>query len=546
MTGARILLKILKRHGVNCLYGIVGREAEAINFQEVKGLKFILTHDERSAAYMADMQGRLTGKVGVCYSTFGPGATNLITGIASAYLDRSPVLAISSQVESGSVSSLTHQCVDQAAIMKPITKYSKEIRNIDELERELKLAIKIAEEGIPGPVFLSIPWDMFRQKPSKQKKHLFNLENRAKISPAALYWDSKTRLETFVKILKQSKSPTFIIGKGVCRDKAVLPVIKLLKILNIPVVCTYSAKGIIPHQLECYLGTISKYLDYLAPGVLERLFNKVDLVVLLGFDMAEGVMPELWQFKGNPKVCAVNSLIKNQGQFIPVNLEIKLSYKLFADKLAVKIKQPFFSSKEIRALKNDIAEIKNKAIDRLAREYRNSINPIRIVGIMNSLLSDKDILISDVGMHKQFVSLFYESGKENTFFCSNGLGSMGFGLPAAIGAKNTFPKHRVVAVCGDGGFILSSSELETSVRYNLPVIFVIFSNRSFGLIQHYQSSGFKKACSAVTDFGKVDFVKLAEANGCFGYVVKSEKDFAVIFKKSLNTSKTVIIEVPLA
>jgi acetolactate synthase-1/2/3 large subunit/N2-(2-carboxyethyl)arginine synthase len=260
--------------------------------------------------------------------------------------------------------------------------------------------------------------------------------------------------------------------------------------------------------------------------------------------MAEGITPELWRHGKKKKFCAVNSILENKKSFIPVDLEINLPYADIFEHLKKNIKKEFFNLEEIGNLKNKISRIKEKTMQKKFSGHVG-INPFVIVGILNSMLSKDDILISDVGLHKQIVSLYYEAKKPRTFFCSNGLGSMGFGLPAAIGAKRTFPRKRVIAVCGDAGFHLSSPELETSVRYRLPIICVVFCDNSVGLIRHYQKKGFKKFNPAITNFGRVDFVKLAQANGCRGHRVKSENNFRNILSNILDTDITTVIEIPL-
>lgn len=541
MNGAKILLKTLKGRGVKTIYGIVGREAEAILFNEVKGIDFMLTRDERNAAFMADIQGRITNRAGVCYSTFGPGATNLATGIASAYLDRSPVLAISAQIEKPLIHPSTHQYVDQVALMRPITKYAKEVNDISGLQKQILRSIAIAESGIPGPCFLSIPLDILKDEgkmlslgdmavsPEDYKDKRFNPNG-----------DAASKIEDLLALINKSVFPVCIVGSAVKGNDARAALHTMLDYLRIPAVTTYGGKGIISCEHTCYAGTVSKYLDYLAPGALRELFIHSDLIILIGVDMVEGITPELWQFGGKKKICAINSVIENSEGFIPVDVAINYAYKDLFEHCINTVKRRFLSLQAIGGLKKEILSLKE-----VSSKKHLGLNPFKIVHILNELLSEEDIVISDVGLHKQFISLYYESKRPKTFFCSNGLGSMGFGLPAAIGAKKTCPGRRVIAVCGDAGFYLTSPELETSLRHKLPVICIVFCDNSVGLIRHYQMKGFNKQNPIITDFGRVDFVKLAEANGCVGFRIHGEKGLKNILKGVLNTEITVVLEIQL-
>ncbi|MFH2146236.1 MAG: thiamine pyrophosphate-binding protein [Candidatus Omnitrophota bacterium] len=542
LTGSELLLQVLKNRGVRTIYGIVGREAEAISFNEIDGIDFILTHDERSAGYMADMQGRLTGNVGVCYSTFGPGASNLATGIASAYLDRSPVLAISAQVEKKFICPSTHQYLNQVALMRPITKYAKEITDINYLEEEIVKAIEIAEKDLPGPCFLSISWDVL-----KQKKNIQDIKRAEGILYQDMRCDARQRNDTpkdLICLLSKKNNPICIVGNDVARNGHAAKLSRFLKVLKLPAVTTYAAKGVVSCNHECYLGTVSKYLGYLTPGLLEEIFTEADLILLIGFDMVEGVDATLWQYGKEKKIVAINSLYA-AASFASIDLEIQMSYPELFKALAKNVQQAKFSLDKIKKIRSKIEKIKNNSIRKQLVACKNGLNPFSIVNILNKTLSKNDILVSDVGLHKQFVSLFYEVKKPKTFFCSNGLGSMGFGLPAAMAAKSTFPDKRVIAVCGDGGFHISSCELETSVRCHLPIICIIFCDRSVGLIRHYQKKGLQRDNPDITNFGHIDFVKLAQANGCKAYQARTKEEFSRCLQSVLNTNTTAVIEVLL-
>jgi len=547
MNGAQLLFKTLESRDVKTIFGIVGREAETLFFKESKKIEFVLTRDERNAAIMADMHGRLTNKIGVCFSTFGPGASNLLTGIASAYMDRSPVLAISAQVEKDTIHPSTHQCLNQVEFMRPVTKYAKEVYKIDDLEKEIIKAIEIAEGGLPGPCFISIPLDIFKEEQNKTpRKNSGNNPasyGREKDKRTEIHEGVSNNLEKLAVLLSKSALPIFIVGNGVYRDCDVNYFNKVINSFKAPFLATYSANGLIPSSNENYLGTVSKYLNNFIPGLLDEIFRSADLIVLMGVDMVEGITSQIWDTGREKNVCIINSNLSFKIIPLEKRLDIDASYRNVLRVIRKTLKNRDTEMRNVTNLKKRIMSMKNKLIK---RRSTREVNPFKIADILNNILGKDDILISDVGLHKQIISLFYNARKPKTFFCSNGLGAMGFALPAAIAAKKTFPGRRIIAVCGDGGFYFSSNELETSIRYKLPVICLIFSDGSFGLIRHYQKRGFNAFNEKVTDFGKVDFVGLAKANGCKGFKVRNTFELYSFLSRNLNTDKTVLIEIPLS
>jgi len=537
MKGSEILFSTLREYGVDTMYGIVGREAEVIAFDQA-GIEFVLTHDERSAAFMADVHGRITGSLGVCYSTFGPGATNLVTGVASAYSDRAPLLAISAQVQPNQIHCSTHQYIDQVALMKPVTKYACEVTHISALRREIIKAIQIAQEGIPGPCFLSIPLTLFREEYSED---VISSVLREKIIDIRVV-DNVNALnspDAFLKMFQKHAHPLFIVGHGIDHEEIYLSLSALISDLKTPFFTTYSAKGDLPATHPCYLGTISNYITHLLPDLCDTLFSEFDLVVLIGVDMVEGIPTSLFNSKNRPTFCALNSNIK-AAEISRMDYTFSIPFDILFKDWRKKIISVDDGSSHIGEYKALIKKAKNDIV-----KNTESIDPAHVVYVVQEVLSDSDILVSDVGLHKQYFSLLYDVVRPKRFFCSNGLGSMGFGLPAAIAAKRLYPNDTVVLVCGDGGFHMSSSELETTVRYGLPIVIILFCDRSLGLIRHYQNKGFTDGDHTITHYGPVDFVKLAEANGCQGFRVTHANDLPHILKTAIDSYQTTLIEIPV-
>lgn len=537
MNCEELIYSVLKAHGVNTIYGIVGREAEFISFN-TNAIDFILTHDERSASVMADMHGRLTGNVGVCYSTFGPGATNLVTGVASAFSDRSPVLAISAQVAHDHIHPSTHQYIDQVAMMRPITKYAKEITDPSELEYELEKALLIATQDMPGPCFLSVPYTFFQQECPSNKQRAYAFEKDIDVRKIA-YDAVSNEPETFQALWQQSQYPLVIVGPGLKSKEEYDVLSRFLAARNVPFFVTYSAKAAMPAAHPCYLGTISGYIDHIMPTLCGDLFSQFDLVMGIGFDMVEGWPFDLFRNINKTTMCLVNSNIETNGLF-PVDYVYSVSLKSFLDDLITRD----LTVEGKHCSIDDLREILNKAKKKMLHKGE-PMCAARIVHDVQKVLSPSDIVISDVGLHKQYFAILYDAFAEKRYYCSNGLGAMGFGLPAAIAAKKALPDNLVVLVCGDGGFHISSAELETAVRYDLPIVILLFCDRSLGLIRHYQEKGRASGRDVITQYGHIDFCQLAEANGCNGIRLSDIKELPILIKKSMCSRKPTLIEIPI-
>ncbi|MFH1721651.1 MAG: thiamine pyrophosphate-dependent enzyme [Candidatus Altiarchaeota archaeon] len=539
VNGAELLMKSLKDQGVEYIFGIVGREAEALLFDEAD-IDFILTRDERTAAIAAEVYGRLTGRAGVCYSTFGPGATNLMTGIASAYLDRAPLVAVSAQVEADEVHPSTHQCVDQVGMAYPITKWSYEIERVSKIPDMVEKAFFIAETERPGPTYLSIPVDLLQKKSDLRNFQIkkYNKNRSLEKKPG------KEVFEKLYELLKNSRLPIAVIGNGVVRAGVTTLLEFFIEKYQVGVVSTYGGKGGISSHHNLYLGTISKYLDDLLQyKIIDAIFSEADLILAIGFDVAEGNKPEIWEVGKEKTVVRIDSIPNDVGKLFTHEFEVVGDLGEILKWLS---KKSYNSEKRHRLdeIQGKIQEKKDLLINR-TEKTKIPLTPMKIVSTVRKVLGPRDILVSDVGIHKQFACLFYDAIHPKTFLCSNGLGCMGFGLPAAIGAKFACPERDVVAICGDGGFHSGSQDLETCARYKLPVVVIVMKDDSFGLIKHYQLAGQGKINSSSVDFGNVDFVKLAKANGCLGYHIQSVDHLKDTLTQALDSDQPTVLEVPV-
>lgn len=540
---AKALLSYLHRRGVRHIFGVVGREASAILFNEEEGIEFFLTRHEFTAGVMADVLARLTGRPQVCFSTLGPGLTNLATGVASAALDRSPILALSAQVESyHTLYNQTHQCLDNVGIMQPMTKFAAEITQPEEILSLLDQAFESSMTGVPGPSFLSLPIDLLGAEVPSETVDL--ISQRTADIPVCQSrqrgWQEK--LDQVVELIRRAKHPFIIAGNAVIRDNITESVVRLSESLHIPVATPYTTRGILPHDHPLNYGAISNYTEIILDfPALDCYFGEVDLVITLGYDYAEGIAPPMWE-RGVKKTIVRLASTPNlvQKVFRPdidvVNpLEDSLVYlqEALAD---VPKKTPH----DISIVRRKMAEFTENTLDSSEEGL-----PVHLIVKQINNVMENGILISDVGYFRSFAVMFSEVDQPNSFITSSGCSTFGFGLPAAMAAKMAHPEKTVIALCGDGGFHSNSQDLETAVRYHLPVIIVLLNNQCNGLIRLYQKRGRQQIYAPAIEFGPVDFVGLARANGCEGFRVERLNELQQTLERAIALNRPTVIEVPV-
>lgn len=544
MKGARLFLEAAHRHGVRKAFGIVGGEANAIRFDEVPDLKFYLTRHEFVAGVAADVYARLTGQMQIAYSTFGPGLTNLSTGIASAMLDRSPMLAVSAQVDRADiVYNITHQCLENAAIMRPFTKFSHELTSVAEIPEIVARASKAAKSELPGPSYVSFPRDLMAADIDDQEAaRLLDAMESSEAPPAPE--PVRSELEWIAERIKGAKKPIALAGNVVIREGAVAELRQFLEAWGIPLITTLASKGMLREDHPLHIGAVNKYLDgILHDRILDSVFGDCDLMLLLGFDYGEDVKPPMWT--RNPAQQTVMygphpNLIEKV--FKPARVAVGGMKKGLATLTSLAPK-----GRAVSAPPDFIQSLRDKKVRSGANPIQEypTVPPQTIVRLVRDAIGPDGIYCTDIGLHKQYNGLFSETFSPNTFICSNGCGTFGFGLPAGMAAKLAHPDKRVAVVCGDGGFHSTSQDLETLVRYNLPIVIVMMKDNSFGLIKYYQLTGAENIHSNAVDFGDVDFVKLAEANGCRGAFVTSRQMLQDRLEEAFTHKKPTLIEVPV-
>lgn len=543
MKASDLFIKCLEAEGVEYIFGIPGEETNDLIMSLLDSkIKFILVRHEQAAAFMADMYGRLTQKVGVCLSTLGPGATNLTTGVANANMDRSPILVITGQTDTDFLHKESHQNMDAVAMFKPITKWRWSIRNADSIPEIVRRAFKIALEEKAGAVHLELPQDIAKMssdiKPIKTQQVFRSRPNKELIEKAA-------------NLILESKTPILLVGNGCIRGRPSLYVRKFVEKTGICSMNTFMAKGVISDKSDRHLHTIGiREADHASIAMREA-----DLVIAIGYDLVE-YSPKHWNCSLDKKIIHIDFTPAEVDTYYPPTIEIAadIEYTMYAileeiEKIRKQEEKEEEKQRQYRILHSDPPElfkkIKTEIVWRLER-YKNDISypikPEKLVLDVRDALDDSDLVISDVGVHKLWIAKIYNTYTTNTCIVPNGFCSMGFALPAAIAAQLVDPSHKIVAMCGDGRFLMNVQEIETAVRLRLPIIVIVWCDYDYGMISLKQIYEFGR--SAFTKFNNPNFVKLAESFGAIGYSVRSAQEFSKVLEKAkLSKSSPVIISI---
>jgi acetolactate synthase-1/2/3 large subunit len=523
-TAAQLFVECLENEGVEYIFGIPGEEnIDIMDALLDSSIKFVTTHHEQGAAFMADVYGRLTGRAGVCMSTLGPGATNLITGVADANMDRAPIVAIAGQGATTRLHKESHQILDLVNLFAPITKYSTQIREAEIVPEIVRKAFKVAQTEKPGGAFIDFPENIaemkFAGKPIEVQKAYTSDTPDAKIEQAAT-------------IISEAKYPVILAGNGVVRQGAADALVTFAEVLRIPVANTFMAKGIIPFSNELSLGTIglkARDLPWFA-------FDKADVVICVGYDMVE-YHPEMWNPNGDKTIVHIDALPAEVDAHYIVAMgalgDITSSLRGIALKAKPQKSAPF------KALRKAIFD------DRAgyASDDGFPVKPQKIVWDLREVLAPEDIAISDVGAHKMWMARMYRAERPNTCVISNGFAAMGIAVPGAIAAKLAYPERKIVAVTGDAGFMMNSQEIETALRMKTPFVVLIWNDAEYGLITWHQLRHFGRPSNI--SFKNPDFVKYAESFGAKGYRVERTQDLVPTLKKALADDTVVIIDCPV-
>ncbi|MBI3246418.1 MAG: acetolactate synthase large subunit [Deltaproteobacteria bacterium] len=524
MKAAELLVRCLKNEGVQYIFGVPGEEImDLLDAFRDSSLTFIPTRHEQGAAFMADVYGRLSGKAGVCLSTLGPGATNLITGVADATMDHSPVVALTGQVGLSYMHKESHQCLDLESLFRPITKWSAQITKAETVPEAIRKAFTIAQAEKPGATHLTLPEDIARSDVAGAP-----LRECRSALPAVPFTG---HVERAAQLIASARFPMLIAGNGVVRGKASEALVRLAEALKIPVATTFMAKGTIPSAHPLALGVIGLP----GPDEVSWRLECADVVIAVGYDLVE-YAPTRWNPQRNKKVIHLDCTPAEVDAAYTVAVEVMGDLSASLSALMVR------SMPGHEGLLWTQGGGRRVALEG-GEEHSFPIKPRHLLREVRRAIPGGGILISDVGAHKLWIARCYPCEQPNTCIISNGFASMGIALPGAIAAKLLFPHKKVVAVTGDGGFLMNSQELETAVRLELSMVTVICNDGSYGLIGWKQQARFGR--ETFVKFGNPDFVQYAESFGAKGYRVESVRDLPDILHEAFAASGPVVIDCPV-
>jgi acetolactate synthase-1/2/3 large subunit len=519
MTGAELLVRCLEREGVRYVFGVPGEETLDINDALARSaIQFIPTRHEQAAAFMADVWGRLTGHAGVCLATLGPGATNLATGVADANLDRAPVVAITGQIARHLVHKESHQYVDVVDVFRPFTKWNARIETGAVVAEAVRKAFKRAQEEKPGACHLELPEDVAQGAAEGEP---LAADRARRPSP------DRPSLACAAELIDRASHPMILAGNGVIRGRASKELTALAERAQIPVVTTFMAKGAIAAHHALARATVG-----LASDDPARIgFADADLVIAVGYDPVEWAAAK-WNPSGRLKIVHID--------FTPAEVDARYQpeVEVVADvREALELLAPLVAARRASAARVPPAEDPRRLDDAFP------VLPQRIVAELESALRPDDLLISDVGAHKLWVAKRFRARVPGSVIISNGFAAMGIALPGAIAAKLAQPERRVVAVTGDGAFLMNVQDLETAARLRLPFVILIFRDDGYGVIRWKQEKQFGR--TAGVDFGNPDFVALAHAFGCEGVAIKAAAELRPAIEKALAARVPVVIDCPV-
>jgi acetolactate synthase I/II/III large subunit len=526
MNTAELLVRCLENEGVRYVFGLPGEEnLHVLEALRTSSIEFITTRHEQGAAFMADVYGRLTGHAGVCLSTLGPGATNLMTGVADANLDGAPLVAITGQVGTDRMHIESHQYLDLVAMFAPVTKWNKQIVRPSIAPEVVRKAFKLAQTEKPGAVHIDLPENIAAMSVTGEPLSKGNVEKT---------YASFHSIEQAAEKISQAKNPIILVGNGAIRANASETLTEFATRLNIPVANTFMGKGVIPYTHPLALWAVGLQLrDYISCG-----FDNTDLVIAVGYDLIE-YSPKKWNPEGKiPIVHIAASHAEIDSSYIPI-VEVVGDISDSLNEILERADRAGKPTPHAVELRDDI----RSDYEQYANDDGFPIKPQKLVYDLRQVMGPEDIVICDVGAHKMWMARHYHCERPNTCIISNGFAAMGIAIPGAIAAKLVAPEKKVVAVTGDGGFMMNCQELETALRVGTAFVTIIFNDGGYGLIEWKQQN--QLGNSAFIKFGNPDFVKFAESMGLKGYRVESTADFIPTLKEALNQSVPTVIDCPV-
>ncbi|MCD7743789.1 MAG: biosynthetic-type acetolactate synthase large subunit [Lachnospiraceae bacterium] len=526
LNGSQIVIECLKEQGVDTVFGYPGGTILNVYdelYKHSDEITHILTSHEQGASHAADGYARSTGKVGVCLATSGPGATNLVTGIATAYMDSIPIVAITANVGVSLLGKDSFQEVDIAGITTPITKHNFIVKDVTKLADTIRWAFRIAQEGRPGPVLVDIPKDLTAavtdfepqgpEKPERSTEYIREAD-----------------LDAAVKLINESERPFVFVGGGAGRSDAADELKTFTEIIHAPVADSLMGKGAYDGRSELYCGMLGMHGTKTANlGV-----SRCDLLITIGSRFSDRVIGNAATFAKNAKVLQIDVDPAEINKNIPVDVSIIGDVREVLKRLNARVEEHRHDEWD-----DSIKELKEKYP--LKYNENGLTGPYIIEEIYRQTQGDA-IIVTDVGQHQMWAAQYYKYSKPRTLLTSGGLGTMGYGVGAAIGAKVGNPDKTVINIGGDGCFRMNMNEIATAARYNIPIIEVVINNHVLGMVRQWQTLFYEKRYSATILNDAVDFVKLAEALGAVGIRVTKKEEFGPALEKAIGLGRPVVID----
>lgn len=542
MTGANALLDSLERQGVKEIFGILGGAILPVYdaLCHHPHIRHILARHEQGAAHAADGYARASGRPGVCFATSGPGATNLVTGIANAYMDSAPVIALTGQVPANGVNTTymigrdAFQEADIIGITTPITKYNFQIRTPTEIPRTVSTAFYIATTGRPGPVLIDFPKDM--QAQVSQIDFSGEIELRGYKPPGNPH---PLQIRKASELLVEAERPIILAGGGIISANASDELLTVAELLLAPVATTFMGKGSFPEIHPLSVGNIGMHGNPLA----NKLLLEADVMLAVGTRFSDRATGNIDTFCPEAKKIHIDidaaEIGKNVEVDIPIVADAKKALSSIYERLIQQAKKKTDSSwaQRVKEARQFLNPTQNES---------KELKPKPLLLALRRLLPEDTIVTTEVGQNQMWSALYFKAIKPRTFISSGGLGTMGFGFPAAIGAKTACPNRHVVDIAGDGSFIMTEQELACSVTENIPVTVIVLNNSVLGMVAQWQRMFYKKRYMAVKLGTYPDLVKLAEAYGAQGFRVGSIADFEKAVEIAMKSKITTVIDVPIS
>ena len=531
MKASDLFVKCLEEEKIQYIFGVPGEENAdfMMSLDKTEKIKFILTRHEQGAAFMAEIYGRLTGDPAGCLGTLGPGATNLITGVADSNMDRAPMLVLTGQGSTLRLHKESHQIMDVVKMFEPVTKWATTVLHPETIPEIVRKAVRIARSEKPGAVHVELPEDLAKEdttvKPMVPQRYMRSVPD-------------ETVIDNAFEMIAQSQRPIILAGNGCVRTGASHQLRKFCEFTKIGVMSTFMAKGVVDKNSEQCLFTIGLG----SRDRMSALIDESDLVITLGFDMVE-YHPLLWNPNCDKKIIHADILAAEIDQNYHPQIELIGDIGSTLEELNVRAKARakfYFDTTKQNQVRKEMQEDLEEYKD---DDTKGKIKPQKAVWDARKVLGSNDILLSDVGAHKMWIARYYHCHEPNTCLIPNGFCSMGFALPGAIAANLVYPDRRVLGIAGDAGFLMNVQEMETAQRLNSNIVMMVWEDNAYGLIAWKQEHEFGKHTDLA--FNNPDWEQLAKSFGWNGYYVENSKDLAGTLEHAFNDGAPSLVVVPI-